>query len=83
VFGLQERRCGPEAEVKTVLRTEVHAQIFVGPSLQRARGMINRFHPSHIERRRPRGLCAPAAQRMVWPWLSRTIKAKLPIILRR
>jgi hypothetical protein len=54
-----------EAEVKTVLPTEVHAQIFVRPSLQRVHGVINRLHPSHIERRRQRGLCAPAAQRMV------------------
>jgi len=49
VFGLQEGGGGPEAEVKTVLRTEVHAQIFVSPSLQRPRGVINRLHPSHIE----------------------------------
>jgi hypothetical protein len=43
VFGLQERRCGPEAEVKTVLRTEVHAQIFAGPSLQNPHGVISRL----------------------------------------
>jgi hypothetical protein len=43
VFGLQERRRGPEAKVKTVLRTEVHAQIFAGPSLQNPHGVISRL----------------------------------------
>jgi hypothetical protein len=48
VFGLQERYRSPEAEVKTVLRTEVHAQIFAGLSLQRPYGVINGLIPRRL-----------------------------------
>jgi hypothetical protein len=47
VFGLQERRCGPEAAVKTVLRAEVHAQIFTIQSLQNTCDVIRDGRLSH------------------------------------